>query len=158
MLNGGPRRSCDRTRQDYRAPGGYSDRVTERISITYDVRRAPREQLVAELEEFAAHRAEQGKQERADGARAAAAKLLEGQDRVQFEHTAYIVDDEPSRDGVRRGSREWALAEARESEAGWTHEGNRLLALASHQAVAELERGATRVRIGHIVYEVAEAS
>ena len=125
--------------------------------MTYDVRRAPRQQLIAELTEFADHRQQQpGKQHRADAARAAAAKLAEGQDRVQFEQTAYIVDDEPSRNAVRSGSREWVLAELEAGGEGWTHEGNRALALAHAAAIAEIEQGAVRVRVGHIEYEVTD--
>lgn len=132
--------------------------MTEQIRITYDVRRAPREQLVRELTEFAAHRREQGKTERADGAEAAAGKLTEGQERVQFEHTIYLVDDEPGRNAVRRGTREWVLAELEEAGKGWTHFGNRPLAMAHAAAIAEIEQGATRVRVGHIEYEVADES
>ena len=132
--------------------------MTEPIRITYDVRRAPRQQLIDELEQFAQDRERVGKQQRADGARAAAAKLAEGQPRVQFEQTAYIVDDEPGRNGVRSGTRAWVLAELEDGGKGWTHEGNRALALAHAAAIAEIEQGAVRVRVGHIEYEVtAEA-
>lgn len=128
--------------------------MTEQIRISYDVRRAPREQLVSELDEFAAHRQEQGKQDRADGARAAAQKLIEGQERVQFEHTVYVVDADPGRNAVRRGTREWVLAELDEAGKGWTHFGNRPLAITHAAAIAEIEQGAVRVRVGHIEYEV----
>lgn len=130
--------------------------MTEPIRITYDVRRGPREQLCAELHQIARDRADRNP-ERAAAATEAAQKLADadGYDRVQFEFTAYIVDNEPSRNGLRRGTREWVLAELREGEAGWTHEGNRLLALAHHNAIAEIEHGAARVTVGHIEYEVA---
>jgi len=125
--------------------------------MTYDVRRAPRQQLIDELEQFAVHRAEQGKTERADGARAAAQKLAEGAERVQFEYTTYVADDDPSRNGVRSGSREWVLAELDEAGKGWTHHGNRALAIAHAAAINEIEQGAERVRVGHIEYVVTES-
>lgn len=131
---------------------------TTSIRLTYDVRRAPRERLIAELEEFAVDRERVGKQARADGARAAAAKLTEGQERVQFEYTAYIADDEPGRNGVRKGTREWVLAELDDAGKGWVHFGNRALAIAHAAAIAEIESGAMRVRVGHIEYEVDESA
>jgi hypothetical protein len=130
--------------------------MTEQIRVTYDVRRATREQLVSELDEFATHRASQGKQARADGAWAAAQKLIEGADRVQFEYTVYVVADEASRGGVRRGTRAWVLAELDEAGKGWTHFGNRPLVIAHAAAIAEIESGAARVQVGHIEYEVAD--
>lgn len=127
--------------------------------MTYDVRRAPRAQLISELTEFADHRAEQGKTVRSDGARAAVAKLAEGAERVQFEQTLYVVDeDEPGRNGVRSGTREWVLAELNDAGRGWTHFGNRALAIAHAAAIAEIEQGADRVQVGHIEYQVVESS
>jgi hypothetical protein len=125
--------------------------------MTYDVRRAPRAQLIAELEQFAQDRERVGKQDRADAARAAAAKLAEGDERVQFEYTLYAADDEPGRNGVRSGTREWILNELDEAGKGWTHFGNRALAIAHAAAITEIEQGADRVQVGHIEYQVVES-
>ena len=130
--------------------------MTESIRISYDVRRAPRAHLIAELEDFATHREAQGKTERAAGARAAAKQLADGAERVRFEHSELVVDETPDRSAVRRGNREWVLAELRESVEGWTHHGNRSLAIEADRAAQEVESGATRVRAGHIEYEVVD--
>jgi hypothetical protein len=123
---------------------------------SHSLRTAPREQLIAELHEFADDRESHGKHDRARGARAAATSLREGADEIPFEDTVYRVSTDTTRQDVRRGARDELLAEAREAHAGWTHLGKRHLAILAWTAVEELEQGATRVQIGHIVYEVAD--
>lgn len=122
--------------------------------MTIHTRTAPREQLIAELEEFADHREAQGKHERASGARAAAAELAAGADQVTFERAVHVVGA-PGHGSVVRMPRAELIAEVKEAALGWAHNGKRGLTSEAVCAVEELESGAERAYVGHLVYEVA---
>lgn len=128
-----------------------------RDRMDYAVRTAPREQLVAELRQAAADRTTHGKLERAAEATRAADALerIGGGDCAHFERVLYQVADERDRASVIRKPLDELIDELDEAGAGWAHDGKVELAKEAARALAGLESGATQVRVGHLVYEVA---
>lgn len=121
----------------------------------YSVRTAPREQLIAELEESAVDRERVGKHERAALARAAAAKLADGEE-VVFYNRCYFEVGETRRHGVMRRTRAHLIAELHDASTGWAHHGKDLLAFEARAAAGRIAAGADRVEVGHLVYEVVD--
>lgn len=118
-------------------------------------RSAPRDVLAAELEQFAAHRQEQGKTARAAGARAAADALRAGAPGVFFER-AWLIVGEPDRYTMHAGTREEVTASLESLGAGSAHLGAEDTARQAARALHAITDGETMVRVGHTVYEVID--
>ena len=70
-----------------------------------------------------------------------------------FEGVFYEVGDTPDRYGVHRAPTDQLLAELNDLGRGHVHDGDTDAAREAAQAIAGLEKGAERVRVGHTVYE-----
>lgn len=121
----------------------------------YSVRTAPREQLIAELEQEADDRERVGKHERAALAREAAARLADGEEVVYY-NRSYFEVGEAKRHGVMRRTRADLIAELNSASEGWAHNGKPRLAFDAAAAASAVLAGAERAEVGHLVYEVID--
>lgn len=117
------------------------------------VRSAGRYRLADELEQFARDRDTHKKPERATAAREAVAVLLAGAASVDFEGVTYLVGDD-DRYTIRPGTRDEVLASLRDGAVGAAHFASGRREDQYHAAIAAIEAGAERVRVGHLEYIV----
>jgi hypothetical protein len=115
-----------------------------------------RDVLIAELEEFAAHRGAQGKTDRAGQALAAAEALRGGATGVFFERQWLLVG-EPDRYTMHAGTREDVVVALESLGQGSVDLGAESTARQAARALhAVQEDGETMVRVGATVYEVID--
>lgn len=119
---------------------------------------APLWTLVEALTSFANDREIHGKHDRAAEARRCAAELEAGARFVDFERVIYQVGAE-GRYTAMRGPRDALVAELHDASEGWAHFGKMPLAIEARKAAGSLAaRMADSVQVGHLAYEVVEAS
>lgn len=121
------------------------------------IRSGPRGRLAGELEAFARDRDSHGKHERAQGARDAAERVIDGVP-VGFERVTYTPGGYADRTTVFEGTREEVLADLDAAGLGWLHAGDERLARAAAAAMADVEAGDTTVRAGALTWRVTGSS
>lgn len=125
------------------------------ISASTHFRVHERDVLIDELHRFANDRERHGKTERARLARAAAAELDNGADRVFFERCYYVVGS-ADRYTAYTGSRDEIVRELDDYGRGQVHMGAQGRAQEAARALSAIEDGETKIRVGNLVYEVVD--